>query len=50
MEASCEQVKGADGQFGESEGFQQPYTKDDDLIVSNHPMIIMAEENRRVKP
>jgi hypothetical protein len=31
------------------EGFSQPYTKDDDLIVSNHPMIIMAEENRRVR-
>ena len=41
-------MKGTEGKGQDTEGFPKPYTNDTDLIVSNHPMIIMAEENRRV--
>ena len=32
-----------------SEGFEVPYSTDHELIVRNHPMMIMAEHSRRVK-
>ena len=30
------------------EGFEEPYSKDFDLLLRNHPMMVMVEHSRRV--